>query len=306
MNIEKDILATVAYFDLFDYPLTQTEVYLFLRKPYSYDEYYKALHRLSSSNALYHLDGFYSIQNNEYLPERRREGNALARQMLMTAEKVAAFLYQFPYVRGVAVSGSLSKQYADVNSDIDLFIITDKNRLWFARTLMHLMKKFSFLFKKQDLFCMNYFVDLHTPEIQEKNIYTAIEIATLIPLRGIEAFGEFYKSNNWVKTFLPNHSMKVAYAQDSNNNIIKRLLERLFNNIAGTWIDSLFMKITAWRWHKKEMAKMKNRRGVVMSMRVNKHCAKPNPETFQNNLVIQYEQKLMHLYQKYNNMLKPV
>lgn len=306
MNIEKDILATVAYFDLFDYPLTQTEIYLFLRKNHSYEEFYKALHRLSSTDCIYHLDGFYSLQNNDYLPGRRREGNAMARRMLQTAEKVAALLYQFPFVRGVAVSGSLSKQYADENSDIDLFIITEKNRLWLARTLMHLMKKLSFLFKKEHLFCMNYFVDLEHPEIHEKNTYTAIEIATLIPLRGIEAFGKFYRRNDWVKNYLPNHSMKVAYAQDSSSNLFKRFIEKLLNNFIGNWIDSLLMKLTAWRWEKKEATLKKNRRGVVMSMKVSKHCAKPNPLSFQNNLIIHYEQKLMNVFQRYNNMLKPV
>lgn len=306
LNPEKDILAAVAYFDLFDYPLTQTEIYLFLGNRYPYKQYHKALHQLVSSGMVYQLEGFYSLQENDYLPERRRKGNFLACRMLQTAERVAAFLYRFPFVRGVAVSGSLSKKYADEHSDIDLFIITEKNRLWLARTILHLMKKFSFLFRREHLFCMNYFVDLQKPEISEKNIYTAIEIATLIPLKGIDAFREFYDRNIWVNTYLPNHSMKVTYVSEGNNILLKKICEVLMNNFAGNLLDSLLMRITATRWRKKEINQQKNKRGIVMGMNVSKHCAKPNPLHFQNNLVISYQQKLMRVLHKYNHVLKPV
>jgi hypothetical protein len=65
------------------------------------------------------------------------------------------------------------------------FITTAKNRLWIARTLMHGLKKLTFLFNKQHYFCMNYYVDeVQQLQIREKNIYTAIEVATLMPSTG--------------------------------------------------------------------------------------------------------------------------
>ena len=159
---------------------------------------------LTSENWIYKFDEFYMLQENASLVSRRRSGNIKARQLLKTAEKIAGFLSLFPFVRGVAISGSLSKNFADESSDIDFFIITAKNRLWLARTFMHIFKKFTFLFKKEDWFCMNYYIDEAFPEIREKNIFTATEVATLLTLRGIEVFKQFFENNKWSRDFFPN------------------------------------------------------------------------------------------------------
>jgi hypothetical protein len=93
-------------------------------------------------------------------------------------------LYRFPFVRGIGISGSLSKNYADEDADIDFFIITSRNHLWIARTFLHGLKKLSFLVGKQDWYCMNYFIDEEALVIAEKNIFTATEVVTLKPVCG--------------------------------------------------------------------------------------------------------------------------
>jgi predicted nucleotidyltransferase len=52
----------------------------------------------------------------------------LAVKHIKKAKAVAKFLSWFPYIRGIAISGSLSKNFADENSDLDFFIITAANR----------------------------------------------------------------------------------------------------------------------------------------------------------------------------------
>jgi predicted nucleotidyltransferase len=116
------------------------------------------------------------------------------------AKGVGRLLIKFPFVRGVGISGSLSKNFADDKSDIDLFIITEKDRLWIARTLMHCFKKLTFLANRQHHYCMNYYVDEQQLQIAEKNIYTAIEVDTLIPLEGDVVFEQFYTANTWTRT----------------------------------------------------------------------------------------------------------
>jgi predicted nucleotidyltransferase len=140
---------------------------------------------------------------------------------------LAQLLIKFPYVRGIGISGSLSKNFADENSDIDLFIITKKNRLWIARTLMHLFKKLTFLVNKQHYYCMNYYIDEQQLEIVEKNIYTAIEVVTLIPLQGDGAFASFYSANAWTKDYLPNKVMRISSAKPSKRHLLKSCVEFL-------------------------------------------------------------------------------
>ena len=306
MNIQHDILATLSYFDIFDYPLTQTETAQFLQHSYTNQEITEALYELAATNWVFKFDDFYGLRDDKALVTRRKNGNLKARKMLATASKIAAFLSRFPFVRGVAVSGSLSKNFADDTSDIDFFIITSKNRLWLARTAMHCFKKFTFLFNKQDLFCMNYYIDEAMLQIQERNIYTATEIATLLPMQGAEAFHDFYKANRWSNAFLPNYGMRVSYMEEMKVPVFKKIMELLLNNPLGNVLDHLLMKITAARWERKTREKKLNRRGIIMGMDATRHYAKPKPEAFQQKLIQLYENKVYAICRRYESKMKSI
>ena len=99
----------------------------------------------------------------------------------------------------------MSKFYASENPDIDYFIITDPDRLWIARSLLHLFKKLTFITGHQHFYCMNYFIDTKALEITHPNLYSAIEVATLLPVYNIEMLRQFFIANAWAWEFLPNH-----------------------------------------------------------------------------------------------------
>lgn len=296
-GINKNILATLAYFDMFNYPLTRAEIFLFLQQKHSHQDFDAALKYLVASQSVYKFDCFYSIKNDLALVSRRVEGNQKAAELLKTARRVSELLICFPYVRGIAISGSLSKNYADADSDIDLFIITAKNRLWIARTLMHGFKKLTFLFNKQHYFCMNYYVDEQQLQISEKNIYTATEVVTLIPLQGDTCFEQFFAANSWAQDYLPNNYLRLSSAQPIKNKTGKQLIEFLLNNKLGDLADKALMKITGKRWNKKTVQKRLNMHGVILSMSAGEHCAKPDPVEFQKNLINRYNEKISRLFQ---------
>jgi len=297
--VKKEILATLSYFDLFSYPLTSIEIVKFLGIGCSVQEISHPLLELEQEESIFKLDEFYSLQNNPALVTRRKDGNLKARQQLATADKIASFLAGFPFVTGIAVSGSLSKNFADEKSDIDFFIVTKSNRLWLARTFMHIFKKLTFLVGKQDYFCMNYYIDHEMLRIKEQNIYTAIEVATLMPLRGIETFGLFFQHNKWVSEFLPNHNMHITYVKANKDSFIKKVTEFILNNPAGNYLDSLLMKITSKKWGEKTRRRKLNKNGNVMGMDAYKHYAKPLPANFQLKLLQRYEMKLYALYRQF-------
>lgn len=294
-EINKDILTTLAYFDMFNYPLTRGEIFLFLQRKYRQQEFDQALRYTVASHSVYNFDKFYSLKNDPALIIRRVEGNHKAAELMKMARRISDFMIRFPYVRGIAISGSLSKNFADDESDIDMFIITAKNRLWIARTLMHGFKKLTFLFNKQHYFCMNYFVDEQQMEIAEKNIYTATEVVTLIPLQGDALFEQFFMENNWTRSYLPNNFLRVSSAKPARNGWIKRLIEAMFNNVLGDLIDRGLMNITGKRWHRKTIEKRLNMHGIVMSMNAERHCAKPDPVDFQSGLMQRYMDKVNQL-----------
>ncbi|MEZ4965453.1 MAG: hypothetical protein R2791_09430 [Saprospiraceae bacterium] len=46
-------------------------------------------------------------------------------------------------------------------------------------------------------FCVNYFVDTEHLEIEDKNLFTATETVTLLPLYGRDWYEGFYKALSW-------------------------------------------------------------------------------------------------------------
>lgn len=297
-EIKEDILATLAYFDLFKYPLTRVEIYSFLQHTYAPHDFDHALTLLCVHEKVYRFDELYTLTNDQSLTIRRYEGNKKAAALIRTAGKVCDFLIRFPYVRGIAISGSLSKNYADENSDIDLFIITAKNRLWIARSIMHAFKKLTFLLNMQDYFCMNYYIDEQQLEIKEKSTYTAIEVVTLIPLRGNSVFKHFCAANVWTERYLPNKTMDLSPLKKVGDSFFKRVLEGMLNNAIGDAIDTALMKLTAGRWQKKAMRRTLNAKGKVMGMDAGKHYAKPDPRNFHDTLLKQYDNKVAAILQE--------
>jgi predicted nucleotidyltransferase len=305
-ELKIDILTTLAYFDVFSYPLTHREIFTFLGRNYDQKEFEETMTGLISQKVIYRMSDFYCLQNNPALAERRIAGNKYAKKLLGTAEKVAALLAQFPYVRGIAVSGSLSKNFADQSSDIDFFIITVKNRLWITRTLLHCLKKVSFLFNKEHMFCMNYYVDENELEIIEKNIYTATEVVTLLPVLGVSAFEKFYTANEWTREFLPNNFMRVLSAPEIKKPWIKWIIEAALNNYMGDWLDRILMKITAGRWLKKKKRQKLMDNGFVMSLDAGRHHAKPDPGNFQARLLKSFETRAWKVIQQYEESISTI
>ena len=192
MNSKESILKVLVYFDIFRYPLTRKEIESFLDKSYSQDELDYSFRDLAASGRIFQLCEFFCLQNDLSLVEIRRKGNIQATILAHKAKQIAGLLYKFPYVRAIGLSGSVSKNFADDNSDIDYFLITKANRLWIARTLLIIFRKNPFLKNRDKYYCMNYFVDEEDLVIKEKNIYTATELFTLLPLAGNASLKRFF------------------------------------------------------------------------------------------------------------------
>ena len=156
----------------------------------------------------------------------------------------------------------------------------------------------TYLRGRQHFYCMNYYVDERALEIPEKNIFTATEITTLIPLRGSRSFKDFFTANSWTKSFLPNNYLRVSVAKDDGRGF-SRLIEKILNNPAGEFLDNCLMKLTGRRWRNKTNKRKMNNNGVIMSMIAEKHISKPDPGFFQTEFIKNYTKKTFELSKKH-------
>lgn len=298
LTIEKaelTILKALAYFDIFDYPLSQQEIKNFLGSRMSETQFRQAFQRLFFSKTIFKVGEYYSLRNDPDIAERRTEGNVRANKLLPRAAAIGAFLYRFPYVRGVAVSGSLSKNYADEKADIDFFIITKTNRLWIARTLLHLFKKLTFLYGRQHFYCMNYFIDEKSMSLQDQNIYSAMEVVTLLPVAGKGIMNKFFGSNEWTEEWLPAYVTENELTISDRSSALKKIVERVLDRKMGDRIDDIFFKWTSRRWQKKEQSGRRNTKGKIMNLVTGKHFSKSDPGAFQSKIVALHEYKVEQL-----------
>jgi hypothetical protein len=226
---------------------------------------------------------------------KRNNDNLRAELLLQKAVRICRFLFQFPFVRAVGISGSLSKNVADENADIDYFIITAPNRLWIARTLLHLFKKLTFITGRQHYYCMNYFIDQDAYKIQEQNVYTAMEIVTLLPVCGNQVLQQFYKANSWTRWFYPNLNPKERITHNNYDSLLKRLTEKLLNNRFSERIDNYLLQLTDNRWNKKTVEGKTNSKGKPMALSCGKHYAKPNPALLQQTILQNYEMRIREI-----------
>ena len=252
-NLKDGCLLTLRYFGIFRYPLTLQEIHRFNRTSASVQETQKALDDLLNHAKIYKSGGYFMPESKEEWVLERTKGNARAFHLLDKSGKYVSVIASCPFVRGIAISGSLSKFYASEKTDIDYFIITAADRLWIARTLLHLFKKLTFLTGHQHYFCMNYFVDTKSLKITHPNLYTSIEIATLLPVYNSKIIQQFVDENEWFREYLPNHPglVNFKYLLQNKRLLVKKSLEWIIDLMFPAKLNKALMNLTDWKWKRK-------------------------------------------------------
>ena len=296
-TLKRSIIHTLAYYDIFSYPLTASEVYHNLGENHTTaEEVEKELEDLCSNEMIYKNGEYYLLTNDDKYIARRIKGNQFAEKQLKTARRVSSFISRFPFIRGISLSGSISKGFMEKGSDIDYFVVTHPNRVWFSRLMLMIFKKI-FLLNSKKIFCINYFVDAENLEIKEKNIFTATELVTLLPTYGKEMYDQLYEKNIWVKKFFPNFPKRETKdILDRKNGILKSTLEKLLGNKLGDKIDDFAMALFD-RFNK---TKYKNydREEFKLAFKSTKKESKHHPKFFQKKVLREFDSKLKLLEEK--------
>jgi uncharacterized protein YeeX (DUF496 family) len=288
-KVEEAIKSVLKYYSLFSYPLKEDEIHRFLSVKAQQKEVEIKLNKLVAARQVFKIkQDFFSIKNEPYWADKRILGNQKALELLSISKKYIKKIIRFPFIKSVAISGSLSKYYTDEEGDIDYFIITKKNRLWIARTLLHLFKKTSFLRKREHYYCMNYFVDESALEIDQKNIYSAIETVTLIPVYNEPFINKLKEKNRfWIERFLPNETYinDQRFLVELKSGLIKKISEKIIESLGPNSINKKLMKLTDAKWRKKWAAKSYPMDQYEQAFYTTLHISKNHPANYQKQIL---------------------
>jgi hypothetical protein len=288
--VARSLIKKLIYFDIFSHPLLPNEVVDYCNHPdINIKNGLRVLNDLKIRNLVSYHGGFYFLGNDIAKVEKRVEGNRLATQRLKTAGKYAALVANFPYVRAVFISGSLSKHVMKPDSDIDFFIITEPGRLWVCRAFLTLFKKV-FLGDSYRNFCLNYFIDSDSLEIPDKNIFTATEIAFILPMYNYSLYKEFLLANQWYREEFPNLNERMEVHKIMPYHI-KKILEFIFNNRFGNWLDKKSFSVITGYW--KDKFSYLSPEIYSLNFRSQKNVSKHHPNSFQDRVVNKYKERVL-------------
>jgi hypothetical protein len=201
------VLRAVVYASLFEYPLTLPQLAdsLGVRAPAATIEaWWRASDRLQS--AVEYRDGLFFPAGRADLIATRARREALSRDLLDRDRRILATVSRMPFVRMVALSGSLAHLNAEGSADLDLFVITAPNRVWSVTVALLVIAR---LLGWRKRLCLNYVISERAMTIEPRDLFSANQIIHLRPITGDAVFARFVKANGFVREFYPNFELKT-------------------------------------------------------------------------------------------------
>ena len=205
MSLENAILKTLAYSDIFEYPLTAEELHRFLVVS---AERYDVEQCATKMKNIFLKDGYYYLTGRSEIVEFRKNREAASLKVFKRAMFYGRILGGLPFVRMVALTGSLAMLNLSKNPDMDYMLVAKTGRLWTARAFAIVLGKIARLFG--DTICPNLIVSEFALEWPLHDLYSAHELCQMIPIAGTDFYQRLFAANSWVKLFLPNMHPKTS------------------------------------------------------------------------------------------------
>jgi len=218
LSLRSSLLATLAYADIFSYPLKEQELWkYFIGPPTTLNNFRATLTRLTYKKDIAYRDGYYYLPKRYAIISERQKRERVSMRKFTRAQFAAHILTHIPTIWCIGISGSLAMKNTRSQDDVDFFLITAPNTLWFTRLLANTLMDALGLRRKphekhvQNKICLNMFYDgsrLLLPA-RERDLFSAHEIVQMVCLfERYDTYARFLKENIWISHFLP-HAKSV-------------------------------------------------------------------------------------------------
>ena len=290
-NLEKQILATITYYGILNYPLTAFEVFLYLVNEKKKEE----MRRGENNNLLFTI--YYLLDSSEYLKkyisqkhgfyflkgtppnpplsgreidivQQRLNRKKLADWKWKKAKKIFQIMQITPFLKMVLVSGSLAMGNSKNESDIDLIITAKKGRIWTVRTFITLLTSVLGARRHRNVtknkICLNHYITDESLKIPVESLYNAPSYVHLINVYKSESdkkmFQKFQEENKWIKKYARNYkpSELGGFRSIGKNKIfglVSSFFEIILSGKFGNYLEKKLSEIQSGRIKKDKLYK---------------------------------------------------
>lgn len=263
MNLQKSILQTIAFFDIFNFPLTAEEIQENLynyKKPVHIKEIKGTLEEMEGVEKLH---DYYILKDRGKLVDIRKSRRFLAEKLWNRTRQYTQYITHIPFVRMIAVCNNLAYDNPSEVSDIDLFIVIEKGRMWTARLITTLILHFygvrRYGNKIVGRFCLSFFatpeaMNMEKLELKREDPYLAYWTKLLMPIYGKKTYAQFIEMNKkWIdkKYGLKFRDIKERKFSFLGKSWIKKFWEWLLKGKRGDLLEQLIKSILEKRARKK-------------------------------------------------------
>lgn len=226
--LEKNILSTLGWFDIYNYPLTQTEVWQYLWQQekitaVTLSEVISSLHDLEHQKKIRQQNGFWQLYNSADLLNSRQAKYINSIKKRQIASRGAKIISHLPFIEMVALGNTLAFDNASVESDIDLLIVAKPHRLFTARFIVTAVIHFLGLRrhgqKINNRLCLSFYLTSDNLNFRalayDYDPYLVYWLATLnIMFDKSDYYQKFLKENSWLDNYLVNwRALKIQESQ---------------------------------------------------------------------------------------------
>ena len=237
-ELKTAIIEVLVFFDLFNQPLTLFEIYKYLSIEATLSQILDVLE--NSADIINMKNGFYFLLGQDEVVKNRFKKYNYFKRKIKIAKKFIKFIKFLPFVRAVAVSNIICDHNLSNEGDIDLLVVSSKNRIWLARFfcagLAKIMNIRPSQENKKDKICLSFYLSEENLNL-EKYMYNQDDFYFIYWILGLEIILDkdnilknILNNNLWLKKYLPNiliSENKFFNNKRDNNNFLLNYLEDL-------------------------------------------------------------------------------
>lgn len=237
-TLERAILETLAYSDIFEYPLRSDELHRYLPLRTEVECLPQTIELMRDQVGK--KDDYYFLAGREIIVETRKHREVHSQKLFQLALKYGRIIGTLPFIRMVALTGSLAVMNNSNDADFDFMLVTASGRVWIARAFALLFNRVTRLFGYT--LCPNLIISENALIWSRHDLYSARELCQMIPVSGMDVYHKLMRANEWVKDFLPNATVQASKTSKDAKVLRQKFLEYPLRGKLGDQIETWEMK----------------------------------------------------------------